>query len=377
MKRYFVVFMLFVIASCASLLQAQRMAAPILRNTDPPPPDAHPVTATLHYRTDPIWTDDLSNAANWSIGALDGTNDNWVIGTAGPAGNFAIPAIASTSAANGFALFDSDVMCDTDDAYIAMASSIDLSTHPHVQLQFEQFYRRSQGHTFVDVSNDGTSWTPFEVNTELITGQYTANPEVFTLDISSVAASQSTVWFRFRYEGHCDYAWMVDDVALVEQPDHELSMVSVSTTYWNYNTALTYDSVYYGVFSTSELRPRALNMTFFDAGYLPATNVVAHITTSDGYDESGSLGTVAPGDSVTWFGPLWTPTAASGDHTIHYSVASDEADADTTNNTGVAMIKVSDYAYGRDNGARTGEVGEGGGLGGRLPCRELDACAGG
>lgn len=358
MKRYAVVFVLLVITSSTFLLQAQRIIAPILRNTDPPPGAAHPTGLITHPRTDPIWTDDFSNTANWSMGALGGTNDNWVIGTAGPAGDYAIPAIQSTSAANGFALFDSDLMCDTDNAYVVTAASIDLSTHPHVQLQFEQFYRKSQGHTFVDVSNDGISWTPFEVNTELITGQYTANPEVFTLNISSVAASQPTVWFRFRYEGHCDYAWMVDDVALVDQPDHELSMVSVATTSWNFNTALTYDSAYYSIFPISELRPRALNMTFFNAGYLPATNVVAHIFTSDGYDESGTLGTVEPGDSVTWFGPLWTPTAEYDDHTIHYSVASSDPDADTTNNTGMAKIKVGSYSYACDNGARTGEVGD-------------------
>lgn len=52
-----------------------------------------------------IWTSDFSNAADWVTGTNatgNGANDNWVIGTAGPAGSFAIAPIASTTAANGF-----------------------------------------------------------------------------------------------------------------------------------------------------------------------------------------------------------------------------------------------------------------------------------
>jgi hypothetical protein len=339
-------------------VQAQHVAAPMMRDISPPTVTAHPSALTAHHRTDPIWTDDFSDPSNWTIGALNGTNDNWVVGTAGPVGDYAIPALQSTSAANGFALFDSDVMCEVDNGYIATVSSIDLSAVTHVQLQFEQFYRRFQGHTFVDVSNDGISWIPYEVNTQLVTGQYTANPDLFTLDISQVAGSQSTVWFRFRYVGNCDYAWMVDDVALLAQPGHELSLVSASTTTWDFDTANSSDSVPYSIFPTTEIRPLAVNLTFFNAGYLPETNVMAHISTSDGYDESGSFGTVAPGDSVTWFGPLWTPTSTIGDHFIHYSVVSDDADVDTTNNADTAKIQVSDFIYARDNGIRTGEVGD-------------------
>jgi len=358
MKPYTAAFILLAIASANIQLHAQRVTAPMLRTATPPSAASHPSAPVAHHRTDPIWTDDFSNPSNWTIGALNGTNDNWVTGTAGPAGDYAIPVIQSTSAANGFALFDSDVMCNVDNGYIATASPIDLSAAAHVQVQFEQFYRKFQGQTFVDVSIDGISWIPYEVNTQLTVGQYTSNPDLFTLDISQVAGSQSTVWIRFRYVGNCDYAWMVDDVALLAQPGHELSLVSTATTTWDFATAATYDSVPYSIFPITEIRPLAVNMTFFNAGYLPASNVVAHISTSDGYDESGSLGTVAPGDSVTWFGPLWTPSSTIGDHFIHYSVGSDDADVDTTNNLDTAKIQVSDFIYARDNGLRTGEVGD-------------------
>src|ERR1043165_6380325 len=58
-----------------------------------------------------IWSDDFSNASNWVISNDVGSTDDWVIGTNGPSGAYMIPAITSTTAANGFALYDSDLMC--------------------------------------------------------------------------------------------------------------------------------------------------------------------------------------------------------------------------------------------------------------------------
>ncbi len=321
---------------------------------------AHRVAPQGQHRSDPIWSDDFSDSTHWVIGTLNGTTDNWVVGTTPPSGDYAIDTILSTTAANGFALFDSDLMCNTDNGYIATAAPIDLSGVPHVQIRFEQFYRRFGGQTFVDVSADGNTWSSIEVNAQLTIGAATANPTFTSVDISAVAGSQPTVWFRFRYVGNCDYAWMVDDVALVEQPAHELSLISASTTSWNANTATTYDSVYYSVFPVAEIRPLAVNMVLFNAGYEPATNVVAHITTSDGYDQSSNLGTMAPGDTLTWFAPQWTPTATGGDHTVEFSAQAESADADTTDNAAAMTIEISnDFIMARDNGARQGSVGDG------------------
>lgn len=340
-------------------LAAQRIHAPQLRDHGVAPAFAHHAIQAGH-RSDPLWSDDFSNPSHWTFGTLNNTANNWVIGTGGPSGDYAIDTIMSTTASNGFALFDSDLMCGPDNGYVAIASSVDLSGVSHVQLQFEQFYRRFQGQTWVDVSADNVNWTSIEVNSQLTTGAYTANPAITTVDISAVAAMQPAVWFRFRYTGNCDYAWMVDDVALVEQPANEISLVSASTTTWDFNTAASYDSVYYSIFPLTEIRPLAVNMTIFNAGYEPATNVMAHITTSDGYDEGSNLGTIAPGDTITWFGPLWTPTAFVGVHSIGFSALADSMDADTTDNNRSMSIQVSgDFIMARDNGARQTSVGDG------------------
>ncbi len=359
-KHYLPALLIFSLAWPCNSLQAQRTAAPNLRDAGHHAVAAHAGPSPGLFRSDPIWSDDFSDPSHWTFGTLNSTSNNWVIGTTPPSGDYAIDTIMSTTAANGFALFDSDLMCGQDNGWVAVANPVDLTAVSHVQLQFEQFYRRFQGQTWVDVSADHVNWTSIEVNSQLTTGAYTANPAITTVDISAVAAGQATVWFRFRYTGNCDYAWMVDDVALVEQPSHEISLVAASTTTWNFNTADTYDSLYYSIFPYAEIRPLAVNMTIFNAGYEPATNVMAHITTSDGYDQASNLGTIAPGDTVTWFGPQWTPTAIAGAHSISFTAVADSADTDTTDNARAMTIQVSDdFIMARDNGARQTSVGDG------------------
>src|SRR5689334_5747576 len=61
-----------------------------------------------------IWSDDFSNPGNWDMQSESATSDTWVIDAVGPIGPYMIPAIASTSAANGWATFDSDNQCSGD-----------------------------------------------------------------------------------------------------------------------------------------------------------------------------------------------------------------------------------------------------------------------
>lgn len=363
MKKHFPIACLSIFLGAISTgLYAQHVQVPLGRDTGAPPKPMHPASLASQERSDPIWSDDFSDPAHWSFGTLDSTSHNWVIGTSVPGGAYPMPAISSTSAANGYALFDSGLPCGPDNGYVAINDPVDLSGHAHVQLQFEQFYRKFQGRTWVDVSNDGSTWTPFEVNVQLNVGQYTANPEVFRLDISSVAAMQDSVWFRFRYTGNCDYAWMVDDVAIVDQPAHDLQLVTAATTIWNYNTNASFDSVYYSAFSYYETRPRALNMTYYNAGYMPAIHATASITTSDGYNESQVLDTVAPGDTVVWNAPLWTPAQPidwyiSESRYFYYAVHADDSDAYSLDNLDTLVLKVGGPTFMRNDTARDGAVG--------------------
>lgn len=179
----------------------------------------------VQSKATPFWTDDLSDPSMWTMTdyAHSGTQ-NWVITTSGPTGTFSssMNAIASTTASNGFGLYDSDALSvsytNVQDATLAYNNSIDCSMYQNVNIQFESNYRKFDDSIFVEVSNDNINWDRYEVHADYTTNTSSANPENVSLNVTPTAGNQSTVWFRFRFEGVWDYAWMVDDVAFVETP---------------------------------------------------------------------------------------------------------------------------------------------------------------
>jgi len=302
----------------------------------------------------PIWSNDFSDASTWTMGNLNSTTGSWVIGTTAPSGDFPIAAIASTTAANGFALYDSDLLCGSDNAYIQNTTPIDLTGHPYVLLQFQEYYRNYSGETFVDVSNNGTDWTTTQVNSTLASNASTANPTTMSVSITATAGGQSTVYIRFRYVGNCDYSWMVDDAVIVPQPNNDLTVVGSSTTAFDNITTITYDSLPYTIYPVSELRPLGLNMTVTNSGAAIASNVTTTITTSDGYSDTHNSGTIDQEDTVLYYAPAYTPTAAVGSYAINYSVASDSTDANPADNQVSDTVKVSSFIYARDKGILDG-----------------------
>lgn len=199
--------------------EGKRKFAPVTANRKAP---STPTTSSV-----PFWTDDFSTPANWTISNQVSNSDDWIIGTNGPAGQFAIDPIASTTATNGFALFDSDLLCSGNQiADLTTANAINCTGQSPVQLQFEQWYTRFDDSTIVFVSNDNINWTAFPVNTTILNNQSPlVNPDVVKLDITSVAGNQATVWIRFEFYSPstfvgpgnapgCGYAWMIDDVEL-------------------------------------------------------------------------------------------------------------------------------------------------------------------
>ena len=116
-----------------------------------------------------LWSNDFGtgvDATAWDFQVNGAATSDWVIGTTVPGGPFAIAGIASTSAANGFALFDSDLYCDADGTQNAdvflINSAVNLSLQPAVQVTFESYYRAYQGSAWVIASTDGVTWDEYE-----------------------------------------------------------------------------------------------------------------------------------------------------------------------------------------------------------------------
>jgi hypothetical protein len=313
---------------------------------------SHPVPMAQQDRGAAIWTNDFSDPSTWLMGG-DG-DDDWVIGTAGPSGAYAIDPIESTTADNGFALFDSDLYCSDngDDAYIQNVNPINCSGFPLIVLQFEEFYRKFGDIPYVEVSNDGVNFTPFEVNSGVTTNQYCGpNPTLVTVPISAVAGNQSDVYIRFHYTSAagCDYSWMVDDVSINAVVGNNMSMVDAGMTTWNSSTNATYDSLAYTIYPISELRPLGLHMRATNNG-ASAEHATADINTTDGYTASQDLGTMAMTDTATFYAPGYTPTATPGWYDINFSVTGDSVDTDPSDNQLTDSVGVTNYIFARDRG---------------------------
>ena len=315
------------------------------------------VNASSTQRGAAIWCDDFSDASNWEFGTLDGTVNNWVIGTAVPDGDFPIAAIQSTTAANGYALFDSDLFCTTDNGYVQMASPVDCQGVSNVVVVFEQYYRQFLGNCFLDVSIDGSNWTEFWINgnTEgaqnlLNVNAATANPQTVEVNISSVAGNQSSVWVRFRYVGACDYAWMVDDVCIVEQAPVDLVMLDGFLTH-------TGTGEEYGRIPQDQLNPTMLvGGTFVNNGSSTLTNVTVTMTLRNSSNAvvstaSTTEASLASGATSALEAEINTSAFSSEDiytATFTATCAQSADDVNPSNNTFLRAFEVTNGRYSID-----------------------------
>jgi hypothetical protein len=217
-------------------------------------------------------------------------------------------------------------------------------------LQFEQYYRAFQGFTFVDVSNDGSTWTEFPVNENVAVNAATTNPQLFELNISSVAGNQGSVWVRFRYVGACDYAWMVDDVCIVEQVPVDLVMVDGFLTH-------TGTGEEFGRIPQNQLNPTMLvGGTFLNNGSNTLTNVtvtmemrnaanavVSTATTTVASLASGATGALEAEVNTANFNAedLYTATFTA-------TSAENAQDANPANNTYLRAFQVTNARYSLD-----------------------------
>lgn len=318
------------------------------RNANPAP-----TTSTVY------WSDDFSNTANWSATPVVG-NDNWVIGTAGPSGSFAIAPINSVTAANGFALFDSDLLCSGDQtANLETVNNIDLSNATSARIVFSQYYRNYYDSTFLFISNDGgTTWNKISVNPNTAINNYNSNnastgtnPDVVNIDITSLVAGSATVKLRFQFysptslgaSAGCGYAWMLDDISIEDIPADDIGIADAA-----------FPSPYSCV-PLLQVQPITLSANVANFGSAPASNVVMTFNVYDGSfanvytGVSNTVASLNPGDTTAALtaGTSYTPSD-TGVYYIEYICSMTGADANTSNDTIYDVFVVDDSTYARD-----------------------------
>ena len=301
-----------------------------------------------------IWTNDFSVPSQWSITNAAGNNDNWVIRTTGANGPLAaqIPTIASPTASNGFALFDSDSLCSgNQNASITLVNPINLSNYNNVVLRFYQQYRRFFDSTFVSISTNGTTWTkiPFSNYTIANTAFAGTNPQQISLNISNIAGGQDSVYIRFTFfsvpamgtDAGCAYAWMIDDISIVEAVPNDIVVTQTTV-----KSRTTFDL--YGTYSTNNVAGDSIYVRarFSNNGssVQPNTRLVVNAVNAAGnvvLSQTAVYGNLAPAgsDSIEIPG-IPISSLPVGNYSIRAQVISDSTDATPENNRDTAYISV-------------------------------------
>jgi hypothetical protein len=300
-----------------------------------------------------IWSNDFSTASQWTIANFTNDNQDWVISTSTSTslgystGAWVDPNNTVTNE-NGYALFDSDLVgtsTGTQDAVMTYTGSINCSMYPNVVLEFNQRVRMWQTtETIFELSNDnGTTWVQFPVNLDKATS--TLYQEISQVNVTSVAGGQANVKFRLRYIGAWDYAWLVDDVKIVEQPAYDLRSLSPFVAGTN-NIGIEYGKTPVAHLDASY----DIGGSAFNFGSATNTNTVANVNFGAGLTYNYSIGSILTNDTIA-YGATETPNLPVGVYNGVYTVSSTEevtGSALFANNTGKRNFEVTTNIYALD-----------------------------
>ena len=346
---------------------------------------------------DTVFYDDFANglAGNNSVGAWSRGGPNgiiWKYDTDGPLGAFSNAAeiITSTTAANGFMIFDADranadstatpptpnANFTTWDGYL-VSPVLDLTATPNVHLAFQMKLRwccsTASGH-FVDISNDGGATWPTRVsplqdghNTNVDPGTY----DVYINMGPTVVGNPANVRFRIGWEGSfttnmSHYQWQVDDVAIVESPTNDLALKN--TQYDDYtNNGNVFDgsslNIEYTIYPFSQTREMTLKSKVLNDGTATQTNVNLAVDVTNGggtsvFTGTNGLASLALGvtDSIQIDG-FTPPAGVTDDYDVTYALTSDVTDDRPGDNAKELSFQVKEFEYAYDEGSRTGRQG--------------------
>ena len=300
-----------------------------------------------------IWSNDFSTASQWAFSNATQDNQDWVISTSTSTslgystGAWVDPNNTVTNE-NGYALFDSDLVGANNgnqDAFMTFTGSIDCSSYPNVILEFNQRVRMWQTtETIFEVSNDnGATWLPFSVNLDKATS--TLYQETSQVNITSAAGGQANVKIRLRYIGSWDYAWLVDDLKIIEQPAYDLRSLAPFVVGTN-NIGIEYGKTPVSHLDASyDIGGSVLNF-----GAATNTNTIANVNFGAGLNYNYTVGTINSGDTLS-YGATETPTLAVGTYNGVYTISSTEEAAGSpifANNTGNRNFAVTNNVYALD-----------------------------
>ena len=328
---------------------------------------------------------------NFSAGFGDMTHEDsspagtiWMVANASsPAGEFSttLPALASPTAANGWAIFDCDlyntpVSNGVEDITGSMSTpTIDCSALTSVIVEWSQYFRYccfSASPLTLEVSTDGgTNWIVFPANGSFTpsANSLSANPLNTRVDISCAAAGQSSVLVRWGYNtavaaGYSHYFWGIDDIEIFDNSSvNDLEILQVTNgdvvTIWEYRVTPFEQRVYaadgglnvgviYRNNGSADQTNTSINIDILNAAGAVVGNAVSAPFTAEAF---GNAAQCPSFNDTLYIQTGWEPSAI-GTYTVRASILClDAADETSTNNTMDKIIVYSTDEYGHEDEA--------------------------
>lgn len=301
-----------------------------------------------------IWTEDFSGGViptTWTnVDANAQSTTFWEYSTAGPYFG-SQPAFSSPTAGDGFAIYNSDAAGNITHDMQLTTDAIDCSSLTTVVAKFSNQYAfySAVGISIAElgVSTDGTNFTYYQILTGIASNDLSVSETVEEVDISSVAASQSTVYLQFRWRGTYEYAWRIDDITVQDGftplPSDDVAIANewfaIAPSYQMPKDQV--DSVRFMVDLTNAGSNVQTNVTMTVA-------VIQNSDNSTVFTQSQNFGTMQPGDTIEnyLFSQRFLPPSVTESYTASYTLTSDAAmDAVPDNNVRTFDFEVVDDLF--------------------------------
>lgn len=356
--------------------QKQTGREPVIRNENKSKFSKYQSMAFAKTTASPFITFDFSGGTpstlptGWTAGT-DGSvpqGATWEWHDVACTGAFNIGTINSTTAANGWLVYDADSIGAANPTVAPVegwvqSPSVDCSTHPSVQISFEQYFAKYNDSCFVDVSNDnGITWDVYPVtqnNALAANMSLPNNPTTTYINITATAAGQQSVIFRFRskyFTASGAHNWLIDDVALSELDSVEVNIhgrgvllktvLGDTTSFGSIPLYLTEDSLLSVVFLGNNTPDTLSNVAVTQTIYQDTTLLRTQTKTIASFANNTF-------DDPVWFDSysLWQnnyPYIRIGDYSIGYF-------ANSTSKVDTTFFTVSDSFCHRYGGAIQGD----------------------
>ena len=306
-----------------------------------------------------IWSNDFSNSNEWTYDNTSNPFLDWTItNNADTIPVTTLSPAVFTSVNNGFAFINSDAQGESgvQNANMTYTGTINCSAYSNVSIVFEQSYRTYLDTRIIRISNDGGStWTDFVVTDgSEPTAQNTPNPDVYSINISSVAGGQANVKVQINYQGNWGWYWAIDDMKIIETDQYDLKLQkTLFGTDGPFGARLQYYQI-----PNAQVAPINFGGVLKNIGVQDITDAGFTADISGTFNGvAGPINLIAETTDTVWCSNTFTPNSTNSNYNVAVAATTSSTEPDVTNNVLPNIgISVNDYIYARDNGQILGGI---------------------